>query len=307
MDFPRFNGIIATPPAADSPLAYNEDTIVGLILQILTLLTRIRHVEPGELVYPPQTQSAGDVSHHPNLDQALCNDELHLSSRVTSLMGRMPYFSDGDPGPKFVPGAFLTYYLDTSNLRASRFLAGLPTWLRENDDSGEALLPHDMLLTYTIDPDDDGETWVLDTEANTIRRRTTFSTPDPSPETIRRSFPDYVPERPDAPHSYRNWPALHAPTVLAEYIDDLRELMLMPGWEMNGLSICFAFDYPEAAEVRRRLLEEYKWPGEEFREADWAKDWEAIWEEVNEWAYTTYGTDMEGYEPLAMGYRLPWL
>lgn len=307
MDFPRFNGIIATPPPADSPLAYNEDTIVGLILQILTLLTRIRHVEPGELVYPPQAQSVSDVSRHPNLDQALCNDELHLSPRVTSLLGRIPYLSEESADPQVIPGAYLPNYLDAKVLRASRRLAGLPPWLRQNYDNGEALRPHDVLLTYSVDPDDVGEMWVLDTEANTIRRRTMITTPDPDPATIRRSFPDYVPERPDEPDSYRNWPALNAPTVLAEYVDALRGLVLLPGWEMNGRAICFAFDYPESAEVRRRLLEEYKWPGEEFREADWARDWEGVWEEVNEWSYETYGSDQQGYEPLAVRYSSPWL
>lgn len=307
MDFPRFNGIIAAPPPPDSPLAYNEDTIIGLILQILTLLTRIRHIEPGELVYPSPAQSPGGVSRHANLDQALCNDELHLSPRVTSLLGRIPYFIGGGSGPQLIPGSFLPDYLDTSVLRASRRLCGLPTWLSNIDGDGEELLPHDVLLTYSIDPDDVGEMWILDTEANTIRRRTMLATPDPDIVTKRRAFPAYVPERPDEPGSYRNWPALHAPTVLAGYIDELRELLLLPGWDMNWREVCFAFDYPEAAEVRRRLLEEYGWPGEAFREEDWARDHEKIWDEVKDWAYQTYGDDMEGYEPLAMRYTPHWL
>lgn len=307
MDFPRFNDIIAAPPPADSPLAYNEDTIVHLILQIFTLLTRIRHIEPGELVYPSPAQSPDGISRHANLDLALCNDELHLSARVTSLLGRIPYFFGGGSGPQIIPGSFLPDYLDTSVLRASRRLRGLPTWLEDDDGGGEALQPHDVLLTYGIDPDDEGETWILDTEANTIRRRAFYSTLHPDPETVRRAFPNYVPERPDEPRSYRNWPALHAPTVLAEYVDELRDLVLLPGWEMNWREVCFPFDYPEAAEVRRRLLEDYGWPGEAFREADWERDREAVWDELKEWSFETYGGGLEGYEPLAMRYRPPWI
>lgn len=310
MDFPRFNGIIAAPPPPESPLAYNEDTIVGLILQILTLLTRIRHIQPGELVYPALAESPGGTSRHANLDRALCNDELHLSPRVTSLLGRIPYFVGGGSGPQIAPGAFLPDYLDTKVLRASRRLVGLPPWLNNIDDDnggGEALRPHDVLLTYSIDPDDVGETWILDTEANTIRRRSVLASLDPDPETVRRAFPAYAPERPDEPGSYRNAPALHAPTVLAGYIDELRGLVLMPNWEMNGGAMCFAFDYPETAEVRRRLMEEYGWPGEAFREGDWARDWEAVWDEVEQWSSETYGDGQEGYEPLAVMYVPPWV
>lgn len=148
---------------------------------------------------PSPGRIPGGTSRHANLDRALCNDELRLSPRVTSLLGRIPYFADGGSGP------------------------------------------HDVLVTYGIDPDDAGETWILDTEANTIRRRSLLATPDPDPTTVRRAFPAYAPERPDEPGSYRN-----APTVLADYVDALRGLVLLPGWEMNRRLVCFAFDLAQA-------------------------------------------------------------
>lgn len=307
MEFPRFKGLITATPPPDSPLAYNEDTIVNLILQILTLHTRIRHIEPGELVYPTLANPTDGVARHQNLDLALCNDELHLSPRVTSLLGRIPYFYGGGSGPQIAFGSFLPDYLNPDVLRASRRINGLPPWFQTNEEElYEFLRPHDVVLTYAIDPDDMGETWVLDTEANSIRRRC-YSNGCPSFDKFRQAFPDYQPELPDEPDHYRNAPALHAPTFLAGYVDDLRSLLFLPGWEMNWREVCFAYDYPESTEVRRRLIDEYGWPGEAFREEDWARDRERVWEEENQRSHDLYGDRQEGFELPAMRYIPPWV
>ncbi|KAJ4392349.1 hypothetical protein N0V93_005975 [Gnomoniopsis smithogilvyi] len=295
MKFPRFNGAIAAAPLPDSPLAYNEDTIVNLILQILNLLTRICHIKPGELVYPSPSESSGGTSRHQDLDLTLCNTELILSPRVTSLLGRIPYFiPDLGSGPQIAFGSFLPNYLDAAVLHASRRVGGRPPWLGDAEVPGEPLRPVDVILTYGIDLDDMDEMWILDTAANTIRRCCP-SNGCPSLDAFRRAFPNYQAELPDEPESYRNAPALHAPTVLASYIEDLRSLLFLPEWEMNWREVCFA------------LIEDYGWGGDAFREEDWARDRMVVWEEIDKWSYETYGDDQTGFEPPAVRYLPPWV
>lgn len=301
MDFPRFYGHIPSPPPPGSPLAYNEATIIGLISQIFSLLLRVGHIaDVSDIVYPPE----GGI--HESLDLGLCA-ELNLDPAVISLLQHMPYFADGGISAQFAPGSYLPTYIHDGVLPASRKIGGLPDWQPGNVNARPPTLrPQDVVLLYQIDPDDMGETWVLDTEANTIRRYC-LSTAAPGLDTVQRAFPsDYEPEHPEQPRHYRNAPALHAPTVLASYVDDLRSLLMMPGFEINALSVVFVYDYPETEEVRRRLLEDYGWP-DEFREEDWAREKDDVWEEVRQWVYEHYGDDDAGREQIAFRYIPPWL
>lgn len=87
-------------------------------------------------------------------------------------------------------------------------------------------------------------------------------------EKARNAFPNYVPTFPDhdgrngRPRKYRNEVALHAPTVLMDYIDDLRNLTFVPTHILDHSEITFAYDSHNVYLVREKLVEEYGWPGE---------------------------------------------
>lgn len=55
---------------------------------------------------------------------------------------------------------------------------------------------------------------------------------------------------------------------------------MMPGIIMDYDEIWLTEHWPEAPEVRRRLIEEYGWP-DDFRDEDWARDKASVWEEAN--------------------------
>lgn len=153
---PRFHGHIAAPPPVGSPLAYSEDVIVNLIIQILTLLMRLGHVNRNDFVFPPE---GGHI-----LDEALCI-ELNLAPSVVSLLRRLPYFSKTSFSEcvQIWPGSFMPNYLDPSHLRLSRRILDLPG---TNIETTEPVLqPQDVILLFQIEADL-GENWILDTQAS---------------------------------------------------------------------------------------------------------------------------------------------
>lgn len=96
---------------------------------------------------------------------------------------------------------------------------------------------------------------------------------------IRQEFPDYVPEFPEELNHYRNRVALHAPTVLADYIDDLRRLDFMPtgGLGTGEATVVSTGWEPGMAVVRDALLQRYGWP-DEFRAEEWRQEGRAIYD-----------------------------
>lgn len=154
----RFHGYISSPPPPGSPLAYDEDTLITLILSIFNLLIRIGHIDTPDLFFP------GDPRH--NIDNALCT-ELNLDARVISLLKRLPFFAQ--PGYSeaimIAPGSFLPNYLDPGHLRLGRQIYALPGYAEPEPD-WPGLRPEDVVLLYNIEFDQLSETWILDTEAS---------------------------------------------------------------------------------------------------------------------------------------------
>lgn len=155
---PRYRGHISSPPPPGSPLAYDEDTLITLILSVLYLLTRIGHIESLDLIFP------GDARH--NIDEAICA-ELNLDARVISLLKRLPYFAQ--PGYSesimIAPGSFLPNYLDPEHLRQGRQIYALPGYAEPEPD-WPSLRPEDVVLLYNIEFDQLSDTWISDTEAS---------------------------------------------------------------------------------------------------------------------------------------------
>lgn len=326
---PRFRGHVSSPPPPGSPLAYDEDTLVTLILSIFTLLARIGHLGALDLIYPR------DPRH--NIDEALCA-ELNLDARVISLLKRLPYFAQ--PGYSesimIAPGSFLPNYLDPEHLRQGRQMYALPGFADPEAD-WPGLRPQDVVLLYNIEFDQLSDTWILDTEASmlffqlsvvllyhdwpshilnaaliwsqdTIRRFTSSS----NFVKAKDVFPNYLPPfqeqdgRDGRPRNYRNEVALHAPTVLMDYIDDLRRLIYVPTHQLDYSEITFAYDSYKVYQVRQKLVQEYGWPGEGeegqgFREQDWKRDKDRVWKEAAQ-----LGAEHPDWEPVANAYRPEW-
>lgn len=155
---PRFRGHISSPPPPGSPLAYNEDTIVRLILSIFNLLIRIGHIRTLSLVCP------GDPRYQ--INEALCA-ELNLDRRVTLLLKRLPFYAEAGHSESIMiaPGSFLPNYLDPEHLRQGRHLFVLPGYAQP-EPGWPGLRPQDVILLYNIEFDRLSETWILDTEAS---------------------------------------------------------------------------------------------------------------------------------------------
>lgn len=128
----------------------------------------------------------------------------------------------------------------------------------------------------------------------------------------RDVFPNYVPPFPGQdgrngrPRNYRNEVALHAPTVLMDYIEDLRKLIFVPTHMRDYSEITFAYDSYNVYLVRKKLIEEYGWPGEGeegrgFREQDWKRDKDRVWEEAER-----QSAENPDWEPVANVYRPYW-
>lgn len=155
---PRFRGHVSSPPPPGSPLAYDEDTIITLILSIFNILARIGHIRTLDLIFQ-------DDPRH-NIDDALCA-ELNLDARVTSLLKRLPYFAQ--PGysesTMIAPGSFLPNYFYPERLRQGRQMYALPGYAEPEPD-WPGLRPQDVVLLYNVKFDQLSETWILDTEAS---------------------------------------------------------------------------------------------------------------------------------------------
>lgn len=170
------------------------------------------------------------------------------------------------------------------------------------------LLPHDVALAHNLR---DGMTLVLDVKDSTfspslsslphIRRSLRDSNEDA--DTVRMldsaDSPEYVNpegtvlERPDDPMHYRNYYTQHAPSYLRRLIENIQKLDLIPagtqglGREYHGdedaevvsanLPFIALADGSQRDEVKKVLIETYGWP-DNFREDDWRRDMEEVWD-----------------------------
>lgn len=91
-----------------------------------------------------------------------------------------------------------------------------------------------------------------------------------------------------------------------EYIDDLRKLTYVPTHQLDYSEITFAYNSYEVFHVRQKLVEEYGWPGQGeegqgFREQDWKRDKDRVWEEAAQ-----QSAEHPNWEPVANAYRPEW-
>ncbi|KAK4102593.1 hypothetical protein N658DRAFT_523153 [Parathielavia hyrcaniae] len=227
------------------------------------MLILIGHIKPERILFAPPGGS------HPDIDEAVYCTELGLAPRVVSLLKRLPYWASSEfvEWAETRPDSYLPNYRDPEQVRRSRRVCGLPIGINPLAGLVDApLRPGDVILFF----EREGETWILDTEANTIRRRDNAAT---MLDQIRQQYPDYVPEFPDETNHYRNRPALHAPTVLADYVEDLRRLVVMPTGGLGTIEAnVVSTDWnPGVAEVREALLQQYGWP-DAFRAQEWRRE-----------------------------------
>lgn len=80
--------VIASAPAVDSPLAYNEDEIVSVITDIYKLFLNLNYLEPSAIIFPPEDTGRQDI------DTKLLSEEYNMNPTVVSLVQRLPYVVD---------------------------------------------------------------------------------------------------------------------------------------------------------------------------------------------------------------------
>ncbi|RAK75244.1 uncharacterized protein BO72DRAFT_450006 [Aspergillus fijiensis CBS 313.89] len=225
-------------------LPYNEDTIVTLVGDIYRIFVQLGYMNnradgEKELVWPPPEGHS--------INEAICK-ELNLSPKVISLMRRLPYpvsYHIAADLP-FKPWSTAFAYTEDRQIRDGRDPG---RWIFDEPRT-DFLLPHEIALAGA---DDEGIHLILDTQENIIRA------------------PDWEELELEDEHGnslFRSLPSHHAPTFLAEYVNKLRSLEIIPGGqESYG---CFYDEhggkmYPM---IKKVLQEQYGWPYD-FRETEW--------------------------------------
>ncbi|PYI35399.1 hypothetical protein BP00DRAFT_422171 [Aspergillus indologenus CBS 114.80] len=225
-------------------IPYNEDTIVGLVSDIYRIYVQLGYMNnradaTEELVWPPPEGHS--------INEALC-EELDLSPKVISLMRRLPYpVSIGIAAYlPFKPLSTAFAYIDDRQIRDGRDPG---RWIYDQPRTN-FLLPHEIALASA---DDEGIHIILDTEENTIRA------PD---------WEELELEDEDGNFIFRSLPSHHAPTFLAEYVNKLRSLEIIPGGQ-EGRGRFYDVHYGKVYPMIRKVLQEqYGWPYD-FRETEW--------------------------------------
>jgi hypothetical protein len=111
---PSYRGLIASPQPTSSPLAYDENVIVNLIIQIFDILISLGHIPQGWSDFAPENGH--------RIDEAVCA-ELGLTPRVVSLMKKLPYISsERTVVVQMLPQSYMPNYRNSEHIRASRNL-----------------------------------------------------------------------------------------------------------------------------------------------------------------------------------------
>ncbi|KAK5129722.1 hypothetical protein LTR08_002933 [Meristemomyces frigidus] len=74
----------------------------------------------------------------------------------------------------------------------------------------------------------------------------------------------------DGAPSYLDFPAEHAPTYLKRMLENYRTVTWVASYGL--IFDTTERDCPWGLELRRTFLEDYHWPGDSFRQADWKRD-----------------------------------
>ncbi|KAL2837235.1 hypothetical protein BJY01DRAFT_251557 [Aspergillus pseudoustus] len=237
---------------------YNEDEIVQLIKDIYRIYLQLNYIKRWELIWPPK-----DTGHA--INEALC-EELGLNPAVVSLMKRIPYLYDAPTSRmvEFYEYSRAMVYLEDDEIRGGRD----PDLFEVQEPRLDHLLTHEMALVCS---EDQGKNIVLDLKENTIRVED-FYYPPPGPDAPADY--DYQPERLDDWKHYRNYYPHHAPTWLANWLETIRPLKVVPINSLGDRSLC-PEEEEKGAVIKDILQNKYGWPNN-FREADWRRDGSSI-------------------------------
>lgn len=153
---------IKSVPPPDSPLAYNEEDLVGILTDIYNHFADVLYIQ-GHVSFPP-----ADTGRH-SLNVEYLRDELHMTARVTSLLERLPY-ADFNRWERWewLPRARFVDYRDMKSARFARDPGGISMYAGFRDDIHSRLnflRPGDVALSIAADGDCRG-TIILDTEAS---------------------------------------------------------------------------------------------------------------------------------------------
>ncbi|ROV86863.1 hypothetical protein VMCG_10809 [Cytospora schulzeri] len=239
---------------------YNEDEFVGLVTNLYELLIKIAYLGRDQITWPPGGGHA--------INEDLCR-ELQIKPEVVSLMKRLPYV-DGDFRYciHLYPQSEPLSYLQDDDVERSRDPDGGPGRLRR-----DYILPCDIPLTA---PGDEGPYLVLDVGdmSDTIR----VIPWDEDPEDIN---PDgWELERPDDPRYYRNYYPQHAPSFFHRFMEKIETLEVIPSGCEQFERQYYGSELPEIRDPAMRvLIETYGWP-DSFRQGDWERDVEEVWDGI---------------------------
>ncbi|KAK3641582.1 hypothetical protein LTR56_011183 [Elasticomyces elasticus] len=215
--------------------SYDETETLGLINDIYEVLIRQGAFTEKDIIRAPPQGHAINLSLLDNPDR--------IDARVVSLMRKL---SEG-PEACIAPSMKPVYYLSSDDLVWSRDIDRREMGMDEEAPHDQTnALPTVLLLLSGRESTDPA--LVLDVAHNTIR---------------------YFTEMYNGPH-YMDFPAEHAPTYLRRMRDNFRQAK----WVANhdGAVLRSDHQYPWTLELQRTLLEDYKWPGDEFRREDWIRD-----------------------------------
>ncbi|KAK5742039.1 hypothetical protein LTR17_003547 [Elasticomyces elasticus] len=152
-----------------------------------------------------------------------------------------------------------------------RIDARVVSLMRKMPEGPEACIAPSMKPVYYLNPDDLVWSRDIDRREMGLDEEAPPDQPNALPtvlllldDTIR-----YFTEMYYGPH-YMDFPAEHAPTYLRRMRDNYRQA----NWVANHDDAVLRTDqkYPWTLELQRKLLEDYKWPGDEFRREDWIRD-----------------------------------
>ncbi|KAK5682140.1 hypothetical protein LTS10_005265 [Elasticomyces elasticus] len=227
---------MSTQQSSQGSSPYDEAEFLGLITEIYQVLLRLGHIKPDRMVWAPPT------GHDINL--SVLENPNGIDERVVSLMRKLPAGPHACVDPYMRPVIFL----NDGELMRSRDIDKRASGLdyRAHIDQSNAL-PTVLLLWTGFESTD--PVLVLDVADNTVR---------------------YFDEVYNGPH-YLNYPAEHAPTYLKHVLENYRDGIWVPD---NDAGV-FETDKREPSwgpELRRTLVEDYKWPGEGFRQDAWRND-----------------------------------
>lgn len=154
--------IVWAEPEPGSPEAFNEDEFVALWNEWYSLLFKVGHFRPEDVIFPPK-----DTGRHANIaDTGRLYGELGLSPEAVSLIERLPYSTcEGEESRIFAEAEALNYMRphDLSLCRDPHRMAQFSTGISDDPPSstdGIYLLPHDVALTLPYEGE--GWTWILD-------------------------------------------------------------------------------------------------------------------------------------------------